>query len=368
MLLIKDTIKSIPIFFIIGRPRSGTTLLKTLFDAHPNVIIPPESPIILRLHGKYSKIKYWTGERLLDFYNDLLEVKNIEIWKYDSEKLKNDILSCEGDFKFSDLCKIMLINNISAFKKKEINIIGDKNPAYSIWIKKIFKLYPDAKYIHLTRDYRDHILSMIRVQLLIPFVFFIAARWKFSAKQIMKLKQKNPESFYIIKYEDLVCDPGSHIKNICNFLGIPYDPNILDYQTNMKEAIKDYPEDEIKRFHENLFQPINSDRVNIWQTEMKEKNIKLADAFVGKYAELSGYSRKYKNPGFFYYIKIFPGLAFMYLYYKLYELIVLLPYSIRRYVWRYIIKPMYLVFILFLKMFSHKKIIPFNNKPYTRNQ
>ncbi len=40
----KNKVKSLPFFFIIGRPRSGTTLLRTLFDVHPNVIIPLERP------------------------------------------------------------------------------------------------------------------------------------------------------------------------------------------------------------------------------------------------------------------------------------------------------------------------------------
>ena len=39
-----NKIKELPIFFIVGSPRSGTTMLRTIFDAHPNVSIPLENP------------------------------------------------------------------------------------------------------------------------------------------------------------------------------------------------------------------------------------------------------------------------------------------------------------------------------------
>lgn len=50
MVNIADT----PFIFIVGRPRSGTTLLRTLYDAHPNVNIPPECQFVVNLYGKYG--------------------------------------------------------------------------------------------------------------------------------------------------------------------------------------------------------------------------------------------------------------------------------------------------------------------------
>ena len=56
-----------PFFFILGRPRSGTTLLKALFDAHPNVKIPPELPIFLPLYQKFRHVKKWDRQNILSF-------------------------------------------------------------------------------------------------------------------------------------------------------------------------------------------------------------------------------------------------------------------------------------------------------------
>lgn len=200
-------IEAIPFFFIIGRARSGTTLLRMFFDAHPDVCIPIESPLILHLYRKYGNRKFWTKELLESFYEDLTKIRDFEKWEVDPEILKKGILEFEGSISFRTLCKFVYLNYHSIFHKDDIKLIGDKNPVYSVNMPEIFRIFPDAKYIHLTRDYRDHILSMVNVKLLTPVVLFLAYRWKLSARQMSSMKKRYPGSFYTIRYEDLVTNP-----------------------------------------------------------------------------------------------------------------------------------------------------------------
>jgi len=58
------------LFFILGRPRSGTTLLRTLLDAHPQVKVPPEYPVVLQLYKKYGRIRQWDETTLEEFKKD----------------------------------------------------------------------------------------------------------------------------------------------------------------------------------------------------------------------------------------------------------------------------------------------------------
>lgn len=62
MLTINE-IEKLPMVFIIGRGRSGTTLLQTIMDAHPTIITANESPFIINLKQKYSKINQWSAEK-----------------------------------------------------------------------------------------------------------------------------------------------------------------------------------------------------------------------------------------------------------------------------------------------------------------
>ena len=85
-----EQLNRIPFFFVVGRPRSGTTLLRTLFDAHPNVSFPPECQFIVNLYPKYGKIIDWEEKQILSFYHDLIEQWLFDTWNMDLDKLKKN--------------------------------------------------------------------------------------------------------------------------------------------------------------------------------------------------------------------------------------------------------------------------------------
>src|SRR5689334_21970982 len=103
-----ERIKSIPMFFIAGMGRSGTTLLQSLLDANAGILIPFESRLIITLNGKYAKVKHWSKSKILEFHNDLFcDAKYKTLWKVDHEKLKKDLLSVQESATFPLLCKIV---------------------------------------------------------------------------------------------------------------------------------------------------------------------------------------------------------------------------------------------------------------------
>ena len=96
----------------------------TMFDAHPNVIMPFECNYIMMLHRKYGKLKYWTKVNLLSFLDDLYKTGwRIGAWNIDKEKLKSDLLACEGKTDYETICKVVHSNYVSVFEKKDIKII-----------------------------------------------------------------------------------------------------------------------------------------------------------------------------------------------------------------------------------------------------
>ncbi len=305
-----EKIGSLPIFFIIGRPRTGTTLIRTLFDAHPNIIIPPECAFIINLYPKYGRVKNWDEKKLLSFYRDVQQQRKFASWQINPEKLKNELLECKGKNTFREVIKVVYSNYSSLFNKNKIITLGDKNPVYSIHIKSLFKVFPDAKYIHLTRDYRDNILSILKVDFEAPLIPLIAYRWRYSAINILKIKKKSPAQFYTISYEDFVNDYRKHYRNLCEFVGVPYDDSVFDFYKKKDEFYRLYPKVHVNKYHKSLFQPITNNKVGLWKTELKEKDVKTADAVIGKYAELLGYEKKYKKTSIWTMLRILPGLTY----------------------------------------------------------
>ena len=291
--------KTYDFFFILGRPRSGTTLLMTMLDAHPEILIPIEIPIISDLFLKYGKRKKWDQETLKVFYSDLLKERfydkySIQDLPFNFEQIRSQILASPLDTEFQDLVKIVYSNYISWFPKNEIRLLGDKNPSSSKDVKNYLRAFPEAKFIHIRRDYRDHTLSMLKAGFGIQSLAFICQRWKKNLQIIERNSRSHPNRFMQITYENLAQYPENTMKLVCSFLNIDFHPAMLEFykQTNSSKL---YPEQLMKEYQSSLLKPITTENIGTWKNRMTQKQIRLADAMVGPYAEKYGYERIFKG-------------------------------------------------------------------------
>jgi len=303
----------IPVFFVIGRPRSGTTMLRTILDAHPNVSIPLESRVISFLHRKYKNISIWDESKLLEFYDDIFKQPKINTWIINEERLKSQILGLGKKANFIRLIKLLYLNYESFFDKNTIQIIGDKNPGYSYNISELrtmLKLFPNAKIIHLTRDYRDHYLSMSKIDFEGNHLSLVCYRWKYSFNQVRKTMVNNMNNYYFIRYEDLVLNPKSEVVKICNFLNIPYDEDMVHYYRIKDKVLAIHTQEEVDRYHSKLFHPISSDFIYGWKRKLSKRQIELADSVVGKTGLSAGYERVLKKNNIWYKLVVIPDIIY----------------------------------------------------------
>lgn len=319
-----------PFFFIIGRPRSGTTLLRLLFESHPNLTIPPESPFIIIHYKKYGRVTNWTEQVIKEFVGDLYQTRYFDKWLINREELTQRLLSRMGTATFQDMVLEVYKAYKSVYAKDEIRMIGDKNPMYSLYPQRIHQLFPDSKIIHITRDYRDNFMSLINVNFEVPIVPIVIYRWKYALKKMWKLKAENPGLVYSIRYEDLVADPELHTRRLCDFLGIEFNPSVLSFYEKKEEAQALYAgNQDLSKIHKSLFNPISTEKVNKWQTDMTPRQIKIADLVMGKTAEKAGYQRMYPKFSLPLYLWIIPALLYADTMYRLIMLGDHLPYKMR---------------------------------------
>jgi len=324
-----EEIRKLPVFFIIGRERSGTTLLRTLFDAHRNVNIQIEFHFILLFYFKYGKVVNWQRSRLREFYNNLRRLPQFNLITIDEKKLKEDIMRCEGSCTFGELCRVVLYNYVSFFPKEEIILLGDKCPYYSLYCEMLLEVFPEAKFIHLVRDPRDNILSMLKVHFESRFFSSLAYRWKYYNKKIEESKSKHPGSFFTIKYEDLVNAPEAHLQEICGFLEVPYDVEMPEFYNKKDELMKVYPAEVFTKIHKSLFRKINGQHVSEWKKKITKAQLKKADLIAGKFAERYGYEQKYKKRNLLLLLRTLPGRIYGRLYYTYSWLIDIMPFNVK---------------------------------------
>ncbi|MBI9036145.1 MAG: sulfotransferase [Bacteroidales bacterium] len=306
----KQQIDTIPFFFIIGRPRSGTYLLRSLLEGHPGISIPTECPLILNLFPKYGKFGFWDQNKIKDLCDDLFLHKELMNWKIDKDRLLNDWLGMEGEARYTDFIRVLYLSHQSAFDKKEIKLLGDKNPIYSTHIDEVFNIFPNAKYIHLTRDYRDQLVSIGNVDFESNIPSLITYRWKHANARMLELRKQFPERILFVRYEDLVAKPEFWLKKMCVFLEIEYSSLMLERFNKKDEVLTDFKDKEVEKYHQSLQQPLSTSKVLVWKDKLQNSKIRIADFIAGDLAEEYGYSRKYKNRSFLLFIKSAPGVVY----------------------------------------------------------
>jgi hypothetical protein len=328
----------VPFFFILGRPRSGTTLLKTLFDAHPNVKIPMEMPVFLNLYQKFRHVRTWDKEHLLAFVDHVFNPGNfknlrLENLKIDRKTFTEDLLKLENNCTIQDLLVKLNEHSASVFPKREILIVGDKNPVYSVYMKRLIRIFPKAWFICIIRDYRDNYVSLKNLQEVIleaPVLTLQIARWVYVTKLFLACQNKFPDRFFVIRYEDLVTKPRESFRELCAFLSIPYVPEVFDFYKNQDTLLNTFPNQEIAKIHQSLMFPVNTGRMDLWKTELTDLEVKIADQIAGKTADSMGYSRKTTKFSLPVYLKSLPMAVYGKLLFRLMQWGSLLPYRFSR--------------------------------------
>jgi hypothetical protein len=269
---VEDNVFNPPIF-IIGSPRSGTTMLRLMLTCHPRICVPPEGTWLMQLYRRYHNVVF--NEASIEaFIDDILSSPKIEEWQLCRADLLK-LLEKDLPQDYAALASRVYLNYAERYGKVRW---GDKNNPYLHHIKKIAHLFPSAMFVHIVRDGRDvacsyRDLSQVSGKYapnLSTNICSIACQWASN----VKLVQKNfaivgTERVLTIRYEDLVRCPEKTLRAICNFLGEDYDSRMLHFaEKNRKNQL----EPEVFMGWKALTkEPVTTARVGRWKRNLSEK-------------------------------------------------------------------------------------------------
>ncbi len=312
-----EYIKTIPMIFILGRERSGTSLLQNLLDSHPNIIGPPESKIIAVLAPKFAPIKRWTEANIREFAELLyIEPMFTNFWHLDKEQLTKNLLLAKDSATYELLCKIVYYHLRK--DKEKIILISDKNPSYILHINTLLDIFPDTKFVHIIREPRDNIYSQMKA-FNAKNTIFSAQKWLGFNQLVERKKKKMPEKFYTIIYENMVTETEDIMKGLCAFLKVPYSEAMI--QNVFPEWLSAHLErkgnvDRKNMVHTGLLAPINTSNVGKWKNKLSAYDQAATEAITADFAKKTyGYdisidpNSKIKISGF----KILKGKCLYYL-------------------------------------------------------
>ncbi|MBR9847596.1 MAG: sulfotransferase [Algicola sp.] len=230
--------------FVLGNPRSGTSLLRLMLNSHPEIIIPPESHFFLFLEEKYGK---WSMNKLDDYLTDLFNATKFETWQIDRDKLVS-FLETQTILNYAHLTS-MIYYFYAKKQQREVKYWGDKNSLWTSKLSEISAYYPEAFFIHIIRDGRDVACSYRKLKERglkskyapnLPYeVSEIAKIWSENVEAVEShLQTVDTSKKVTVLYKDLILQPKRTLESILNKLELTVVDDQLNFYKKSKSQIE----------------------------------------------------------------------------------------------------------------------------------
>jgi hypothetical protein len=198
--------------FVIGSPRSGTTLLRLILDSHPRISCGEETHFLRDLEAivgrnwdlvsTYGLDRAWWLARIRALYGDF----------------QAEVLARSGKARWAE-----------------------KDPTYTLHLGFIEELFPDALYVHLLRDGHDVVASFRDRWGYLSATRAARGEWARYVGAARALEKRLPATRFLeLRYEDLVRQPEAEGRRLFDFLGEAWYPAVLDLDPTAHRATDRY--------------------------------------------------------------------------------------------------------------------------------
>jgi sulfotransferase family protein len=285
-----------PYVFIVGCPRSGTTLVRRMLNAHPEIAMTPEEShwIPRMLH----KRKLTPGGLVTpELISRLLALPRFVAFGISREEL----LKLAGSGQ--PVSYSAFVTGIFDFygRAQGKALVGDKTPDNVRWLDTLHALWPEARIVHLIRDGRNVCLSIANWPKghrknpgTIPTwkddpVSTTALWWELNVRLGRQFGSSlGPGLYYELRYESLVSNAERECVALCAFLGLPYNNGMLRFHEGKMKA-------EPGLSAKEAWLPATPG-LRDWKSQMPGEHIERFEAAAGELLDELGYLRAFPRP------------------------------------------------------------------------
>lgn len=258
--------------FVVGAPRSGTTLLAASIAAHPSFRGGPESHFFLLPDSERRAAvddPEWPKKavELLSSVQHPTELL-IEAFGVTSAQL-SDYLHRQPPSQAAMLAALFDAPVEAAERKRWV----EKSPSHALRLRELGEHFPDAPIIHVVRDPRDTARSMANVPWGWPSTVANAWLWKTWLDRISRQRKDADLAGNVIdvRYEDFLVDPATTLQRICSAAGIDFDERMLFPEVAARDMIR--PAEWWKSKNVGAIDP---SRAFAWKTTVDERDEAIA--------------------------------------------------------------------------------------------
>ncbi len=269
----RPTELSKPPIFIVGSPRSGTTLLRNLISRHPSIAICGETRFFSDIYKRRSVFgpldKLENRQRLVDQYLSTARVHRLGV---DLAALRQALLDQATDYR-AFLTTMMRFN--SDYRSKER--CGEKTPHHSFFTETLNEWYPGAFIIHLVRDPRDVVASLQRMAWAPKSIWNNAWIWTLFNRAVERSRHR--PGYLLVQYEKLVASPEDELARISEHVGEKWPESL---------SVAEEPSTPYS-WPMSAHGLVTRERLNKWRDQLSPKEVSLVERIAGERLEKYGY-------------------------------------------------------------------------------
>jgi hypothetical protein len=282
-----------PYVFVVGCPRSGTTLVKRMLEMLPELAITGETHwITIPFKGKQAlATDRKATPQQIDRISAHRGFAKLALPQDEADRILG------ASMVYSEMVS-EIFDVYGRVRGKPL--VGDKTPSYARFVRELHDQWPNAKFIHIIRDGRDVCLSLLNWKKAEHAAGRFATwnedrlttsalRWDWNVRLAREAAATLPAGLYHeVRYESLVADPERQARYICDFLGLAYKPLMLRFH---EAHTRTDPRLDAK----NAWLPVTQG-LRDWRTQMEPSDVEKCEAAAGDLLQQLGYERLILEP------------------------------------------------------------------------
>ena len=255
--------------FVVGCGRSGTTLLRLMLETHSEVAIPGESHFAYwiarrRVRGNWpSQLSEPGARETLIAYLEGLHFHHEWRVPFDliAAAVRDPAVTTHGEAFQAVFDCYRAVHGKKCW--------GDKTPMHVQYMLMLDKLIPGCRFVHIIRDARPVAQSLMTRKWGPRHISHAGHYWNWLVLSgMLGGAVLGPDRYYQMTFESLVTEQESRLRDLTGWLGIGFEPGMLNYYQT--ESAKRYANAGI--VSKRLATPINPDRLTFWKETMPLKD------------------------------------------------------------------------------------------------
>lgn len=268
---------------VLGCPRSGTTLLSVMLHAHPRLAVAPETRFLADVY----RARLGLGDLRDPAARGALAAaildrpgSRVGDLRIDAGQVRAAITN--GPPTIGSAFTTVFGAYAARFDKARW---GDKRPAYYRLVPALRRLFPDAQFVHVVRDGRDCVASLLRMPWYREGPLAAIATWTEALDYGERNRRRlGPDRWHEIRYERLVLHPERELRGLCAFLGEDYAPAMAEPRRLAPGVVPAR-----KHHHVRVRGPVDATRVGTWSRELPDDLAALLSRVAGGRLREAGY-------------------------------------------------------------------------------